>query len=436
MSSQLSVESNETVPKLTRLYLMSIPWVMAASCVGGIAVGPIRHTGLLWMISIVIGFILIPLRGQYKVHFPWLLWLPFYLFMGLSLTWGEMDWKNNIQLFVQMLLFPVIGIIASYIIRSEAQLERYNPLFIIGTLIIGALCVFYMIGPGQRLQVTEAGQYTGFAERPAATSMIVVASIFLAQLHKIPKTAIVMWLVCFAICLISRSRMATLILVALWIVHPQLSSIRMRLAVIAIAILMGLLAFNTSIIQERFFRKGSGFSGSGTLEDVVQGKFDSAGRFETWPSVIKKAQEKPWFGHGCGQSAPYVYSIWAPIDKPHNEYLKTLFDGGYIGLSFFVLGLIGTLVRLSWMLAKDRTRNWATSAGIMGWWGLILIAIVDNPLVYGNNFVHPLFMLVGASCGISTALAEEKSDSGVAEHSVSETDLFAHRPNLKPIMLR
>ena len=411
---------------------------MAVSCVGGIAVGQLRHTGLLWMMTLVAGFILIPLRGPAKVHFPWLLWLPFYAFMGISLTWSEMDWKNNVQLFVQMLLFPVIGIISSYVIRSEKQLEELNRYFIIGTLIIGVICAFYMIGPGQSLQLTDNGQYTGFAERPAATSMIVVASIFLAQIHKIPRTAILMWFTCFLVCIISRSRMATLILVALWIVHPQLSSFRMRLGLIGIALLAGMLAFNTPIIQDRFFKKSSGFSGTGTIEDVAKGKFDSAGRFNTWPSVIKKSAETPWFGHGCGQSAPFVYSIWAPIDKPHNEYLRVLYDEGYIGIGFLALGLIGTLVHLSWILARDRRRNWATSAAIIGWWGFILISIVDNSLVYGNNFVHPLFMLVGAASGISSSLAES-SGQKIALQSQGRAENQSQRNGqriLKPAMLR
>jgi O-antigen ligase len=431
----VSIDNESAGIKLSRLFLMTIPFVMGAACVGGIEIGPLRHTGLMWMASIVMGFILVPLRGNNKIYFPWLLWLPFYAFFGLSLFWTDMDWKFNVQLFIQMLLFPVVGIIASYTIRSIEQLERYNILFAIGTFIIGAACVYYMLGPGRSMQSQAGSNYAGFAERPAATSLIAVAALFLAQIHIIPKTAVFMWLSCFVICLISESRMATLILLMLWIIHPQLASIRLRCAMVGVIIVVGLAAFNTPIIQDRFFKKSSGFSGSGSLEDVAKGKFDSAGRFDAWPTILKKSSDSPWLGHGIGESAPFVYSVWAPMDKPHNEYLKMFYEGGYVGLGSFLIGLFGTLAHISWKLAQDKRRNWANSAAFMGWWGFILIAVVDNPLVYGNNFMQPVFFIIGAANGISSTLHSHASEIEGTRDAVQQ-DVLTRGRSLRPAMLR
>ena len=190
-------------------------------------------------------------------------------------------------------------------------------------------------------------------------------------------------------------------------IHPQLASMKTRVLLLGLVIIVGLAAFNTPIIQDRFFKKKYGFSGSGTLEDVFAGKFDSAGRFNAWPIIIEKAADAPWIGHGVGQSAPFIYSVWAPMDKPHNEYLKMLYEGGYIGLICFVFGLFWTMVNLTWNLYQTGHRNWVTSAAFMGWAGFILMAIVDNPLVYGNNFLHPVFFFVGAANGITASLRSQ-----------------------------
>ncbi len=420
-----------------RLLLMTVPLVMAVSAVGGIAIGPLRHTGLLWILTLLIACVLIPLKGLRTITFPWLAWLPLYLFLGFSLAWTEFDWRNNIQLFVQMCVYPLIGIIASYTIRSEEELESYNFLYILATILIGLFCVYYTIGPGKSSNTSDGALYNGFAERPAATSLIVIASLFLAQIHKIPKTAIVMWGLCFGICILSASRMATVVLLLLWMIHPQLASLKTRLLMMVLAMILGVAAFNTSIIQDRFFTKKYGFSGTGTMEDVFSGKFDSAGRFQAWPIILEKSGEAPWFGHGVGQSAPFVYSVWAPMDKPHNEYLKMLYDGGYIGLGLFVLGLVLTLANLYRILRATKNRNWATSAAIMGWIGLILMAIVDNPLVYGNNFMHPLFFLVGAANGISmNILSQDSTDVPDDENSTHSVMNAPGREVLKPILLR
>ena len=252
-----SVVSQPANSNRDNLLLMSVPAVMAGSCIGGIAIGPLRHTGLFWILTLVAGCLIIPLKGIRKVTFPWLGWLPFYLFFGVSLFWSEMDWRFNIQMFCQMLVYPVIGIIASYTIDSEEELESYNSLYIAATVFIGLCCAYYMIGPGRAVQeqIGSSSQYSGFAERIAAMSLIVVGSIFLAQFHKIPITAFVMWMLSFGISVLSQSRMATIVLLLLWMVHPRLATIKQRMLITVFVAFVGMLAFNTPIIQDRFFAK-------------------------------------------------------------------------------------------------------------------------------------------------------------------------------------
>ena len=416
------------------LFLYSIPYSMAASCFGGVAIGPLRHTGAIWIATVFFGILLIALKRGRQVTFPVLVWAPFYSFMGISLLWGGFDYRDNIQLYVQYLAFPVVGIVASYTIRNVEFVRKINIHFVIAIGIIGLFCVYYTVGPGRHYVDPKSSLYQGFADRPAATSLIVVASIFLAQYHRSKTISILVWLLCFGICLLSASRMATVVLLGLWLIHPRLASIQSRLFMSAAVVLIGLAAFNTPIIQDRFFTKKYGFKGKGTIEDVMEGKFDSAGRFETWPKVIEKSGDAPWFGHGVGESTPFILSIWSHMDKPHNEYLKMLYEGGATGLSLFLLGMIGTLGNLWWNLAKTGQTNWVTSAAIMGWVGFILMAIVDNPLVYGNNFLHPLFMLVGAANGITYQWLQDKNAAGV--NVSEERGLSRGRYVPRPIPMR
>ena len=170
-----------------------------------------------------------------------------------------------------------------------------------------------------------------------------------------------------------------------------------------VAVVCGVIAFNTPIIQERFFDRNSGHAGTGTINDVASGNFDSAGRFDAWPLIYRKGWDQPWLGHGVGQSNPFTLKVWAPMDKPHNEYLKVFFDNGIVGLACFVFALAGTWWNLTSVMRESRElgiENWPAIAAYLGLGTFAMIAFVDNPLVLGNNFLHPVFAMIGAANAI------------------------------------
>jgi O-antigen ligase len=429
--------------KLAYLFLCTVPIVMALSSVAGISFGELRHTGLFWIATVVVGAILLPLKGGSKISFPLWAWLPYYVFTTISLLGTRMDLRENVQIYMQTLGYPIVGMIASYTVTTTKTLNRFVPLYVFATLLIGLFCVYFMVGPGRAYQGTNGSLYSGFAERPAACSLIVVGAIYLATIKKTPLFSIFMWFTSFAICILSESRMATGVLLILWLLHPTLVNLQSRVLIVGLVIASGLAAFNTPIIQDRFFTKKSGFSGQGSIEDILKGKFDSAGRFNAWPIVYEKSFDYVWTGHGVGESAAFVFRVWAPMDKPHNEYLKMFFEGGLVGLATFVFGLVGTLANLIWILWKTGSSNWAASAGFMAWVGFILMSFFDNPLVYGNNILHPIFFLVGAANGIATTiLAEQRNraedledDQESSAEEESDPD-SSRRTHLEPIMLR
>ncbi len=403
-----------------QLYLLALPFAAALSCFGGISVGMLRHTGAIWIATLFVGVLLllsqVLSRGIDRIIFPWIWWLPFYLYLFASLLWSDMG-LQNFQLAMQMAVYPVVGMVAAMAIRKQEDLGPLNWLYFGATLFIGVVCCYFIFGPGAAIQTQDHGNYIGFAERPAGTTLTIVGAIFLAQFRKMPLIAFAVWCLALVFCILSGGRMVTLVLIALWIVHPRLANWTTRFAVLALAGLITLAAFSTPIIQDRFFDTKTGFAGKGNLDDVVQGKFHSSGRFEAWPIILKKANTKPLLGHGLAQSAPYVYKVWPPMDKPHNEYLKIFFEGGSVGLSLFLLALVATWLNLSSVLRQTRRAdNWVAPAAYMGFFAFVTMAFVDNPLVYGNNFMHPLFALIGAA---NALLAAEKIED---EQALSDTN--------------
>ena len=401
--------------RIDNLFFRSVPWIAAASCVAGHSLGPFRHTGLLWIMSLLSGVVILLIWRDRKICFPWIWWAPLYVYLAASLTWGSFDLQMNLRLYVQMLVFPVVGMVASFAVKSSEDVSRLHRDCAIMAMLIGLACWFFVFGPGEALQDNEKDRYIGFAFRPAATSLVVAAAVFVAQFRQKPFVSLLMWLFSFVVCVVSGSRMASLVTLLLWIVHPRLAAPLTRLTTVVVIAGVGLVAFNTPIIQDRFFKKEHGFSGKGGITDVAKGKFSSAGRFEAWPRIFDKATEQPFFGHGIGESQAYTYKVWSPMDKPHNEYLKMFFEGGIFALALFLLALGGTwlnLVRL--VRTADPAGNWPAIAAYLGLFGFALLATVDNPLVYGNNFLHPVFALIGAANGLAVAADAEAQPAHAA----------------------
>lgn len=431
--------------RLDYVYLFSLPLVAALASFAGIGVrlpglGLLRHTGLMWLLTLFVGILLLVFfRNGRKVTFPWWCWLPFFAWSLISLQWSDMNPEYNIRLGVQMMVIPLIGLIASFSIISVRDVEGMNTAWILSMLFIGAVCCYFMIGPGQEIQGQAKGNYTGFAERPAGASLLFIGGFFLAQFRKRPVFSTVLWAITFVFCIISGGRMVSALLLVCWVVHPKLSSIGAKVAVVGFVCLVAVAAFNTPIIQQRFFNEAGGHAGHGSVDDVASGNFDSSGRFDAWPKILREAHRRPIFGHGLGNSAPFTYKVWAPMDKPHNDYLKVYFESGVIGLAFFGLGLLGTLLNQLYVMAEsDRLgiENWPASAAIMGLASFALLAVVDNPLVLGINFLHPLFAMVGAAnaiCYNAKMGLAESSDDAVLKLKEAQPAEPAARPALVPL---
>ena len=85
-------------------------------------------------------------------------------------------------------------------------------------------------------------------------------------------------------------------------------------------------------------RVRSGRTGSATDRREVNQYEVTSGRTLIWPYVIEKIKQKPVFGYGreAMASTGLAQQLWDELGEsfphPHNAYLETLFDGGWVGL--------------------------------------------------------------------------------------------------------
>lgn len=376
---------------ITYLYVMSVPYVAAIACIALPKLWGLRYTGFLWSAILVLGFFLL-LQNRRKIPFPWKIWLPWFSYVGLSLSWSSLTIAGNLQVLLQMVTPLFIGVAASLSIQNEADWDRFKRGFMHGFFFIALVFLFFWYGPGVAFQ-TEG---TGFNVRPSAMTLCLMSCLFLSRMHTISFGNILAWVACLSICFFSGSRMAITVLLLLWIISPLYRNIWGKTFVICVVCLIAVSLFHTPTFQQRFF-----VSGSGTFTQIVEGDFNDQGRFQIWPLVWEKARKNIVFGAGVGESDIFVYRNFDPIRQVHNDYLRIIFEFGLVGLVLFVGAAFLQIVRLRRMMySNDRTVIEASVAGYLGFFTWLILSTTDNGIIYGLAFTHPLFAITGAAYGL------------------------------------
>jgi hypothetical protein len=329
-------------------------------------------------------------------RFPMPIWIPWVLIVAFSVLWADPLDLASVQSMCQIITPIIIAPIASKAMKSVEDLKTLLKSFSHCLLILLTAQILYMV----------AG--VGNLGRPMAMTAAIVGCVFVAQIRERPLVAVLGWCGCLLVAGLSGSRMATLAILLEWLILPgyrhQMARLFATGAIAALAV--GL--FYTPLFQERFFLEGEG-----TLADVADGEISGSGRFEAWPKLWKEVARRPILGAGAHGSARIVNKVWQTSYHPHNDYLRILLEQGVVGLSFFLLGVIGQLLSL-WSRRPSGCQEIAAirSAAHVGILVMLLMAVTDNPIVYGVWFMHPLFVLIGASYSRAPL-----SDRDAREHS-------------------
>jgi len=379
-------------PSLGYLYVLSVPYVAALSSISVPGVGGFQYTGFIWAFMLAVGLLLIALNRQ-PISFPWKLWCPWFGYVFLSLTWGGIRWRYSLQDPAQMIAPLVVGMVASFAIRTEFQLESLMRGFKRCLLFVALVFAAFWYGPGAPYQ--EFGR--GYSVRPAAVTLAFIGCLFVGRMHRSAVGSALGWAACSAIAILSGSRTATLVILVLWLVTPLYRRLTSRMLLSAVMCLAALGLFYSPIFQDRFFQ-----SGHGTITELIHGDFSGSGRFEAlWPAVWEAAQEKLVFGAGAGEAGRFAENNGLPDPTPLSGYLDVIFDYGLVGLLILICIVLKQMHVLHKLLRRDSPVTWALAAAYLGFFALLIFAWSEDIWFHGVNFLNPLFAITGAAIGVT-----------------------------------
>jgi hypothetical protein len=343
-------------------------------------VGGFRLTGWIFAVMLTMAPVVF-LLDKTPSRFPIWIWFPWIAIVGLSLTWADSVDRRTIQDVCQILTPFVIAPIASKALKTDEDLGTLVRAFNhCSWILVGGLVARFVFG-------------VVVLARPMAMTAAVVGCVFVAGFRERRRWAILGWGRSLLVTALTGSRMATLAVLSEWLLLPRYRRHGARIVAALFIASLAVALFYTPIFQQRFF-----LDDEGTISDLSSGEFSDTGRFETWAQLWEEVEERPLLGSGANSASGMVKRVWEGSDKPHNDYLKILIEQGAIGLSLFLLGVIGQVLNLRRQIRPGHGLGAVIqSAAQLGVIVFLLMAVTDNPIIYGVWFMHPLFVLLGAS---------------------------------------
>jgi len=380
--------SNLAVIKFRKIDVPVIVWVAVISTfvasAGVFSILGRQIAGWAWVIPLIVSIFIIlrrPWRGTFPIGiwFPWICIVVFY-----SIDSGFSYLQRNM-----MLVCPIIvGIAVSKSRIREVQLRGFltlNKILLFGVFIAVVLKTGLLITGVLPL-------VTGFATQSVTATLL--CSIFAAEYSISRNKSLFQWIVGAAIPVISLTRMAiTAAGVTIPFTFASLK-IKKRLIFLVIVAILGVGFFYTERFQKKMF-----YSGQGTISDVRVGNPDlfTAGRSHLWDHMIEEIKLKPIWGHGANTSEEFVFAVtWGTLTHPHNDWLRLLYDYGFIGASVFAFCLVAQVIHLlnraKMAFGKSRILLYAGASSFLPF---VLLMFTDNIILYAAFFGNLQFTIIG-----------------------------------------
>ena len=374
-------------------YVLSVP---IAAGLGAINIDEIlgfSYTGWMWAASLIVGILLVqvdmalvrPLRVAFPCA-PWLLWFGF---VWLSLLWSADAGRQNLQEAIQISMPLLVGMASSMFVTSEAQLKTLLRVIRL-TLVLSGVSLVLML-------MTEPPGNDG-GDRVLAMTAALIGCVFIAGSPRQRLVPLLGWAACLAMTVLTGSRMATVALLVVPVLHPLYGRV-LRGAIVAGVLAIAAILFHMPVFQERFFS-----SGYGTLEQLFAGEVNllGSGRFAAWPMILDEAWRHPVVGAGVGSAHVFVPTLWPEMHQVHNDYLRIGFELGIVGLGLFLGVMAWQMLDVTRQIGEsDGYTQWAFVASFLGLMLFLIMAITDNPILYNLWFMNPLFAVMGAAYGVA-----------------------------------
>jgi O-antigen ligase len=384
MKFQINKLNNLRGSKLPDLVWFVVLSTAISGSFGGINLLGFTLKGYAWFVQLIVCSVFL-LNGFKKVSFPWYIWFPWVCVVIIYLA--SSGYQNALQRSLIMLCPILVGMAVSIYPIREKEIVFFNMLCRYLSI---ALCVIVVFKTGIYL-TGRLPEVTGLAAEVMIGALL--ASLFAANYVCETKNALWYWFALLAIPIIAVTRTAivsTGLTLPLTLVPMKFTK---RIIIFAIVCVIGIGIFYTERFQKKMF-----YSGRGTIRDLSLSNpdFRTLGRAKLWEKMEEEINAKPWFGHGANAQEEFILDYAGFLGQPHNDWLRLLFDYGYLGASAFAFCIL-----LQAFHAWKRARNTVGGTRILFYAGssaflpFLLLMFTDNIILYVSFFGNLHFAVLG-----------------------------------------
>ncbi|MFZ3137367.1 MAG: O-antigen ligase family protein [Thermodesulfovibrionales bacterium] len=372
-----------------KIRLPFIVWVVVIStiiaCIGGKGILGYRIAGLGWFIPLVVSLLILAKKPG-GMKFPVLIWLPWICIVIIYLSVAT-DVPNALQRSIILLCPIIVGMAVSQYSITEQAFQSFKKLYH-----YLAIALLIVVGFKSGLLITGALPKTAGLAAEVMTGAL-LCSLYASRYALGEKKAMIWWGALAAIPVIALTRMG---IAAAGVTLPLTFAPLKRFKRVFIIILIGVIelgVFYMPRTQEKMF-----YSGQGTLAELRMDNpnFATTGRKVMWDMMKPEIKEEPLFGHGANADENFVFRSTGIMGQPHNDWMRLLYDYGYIGTIIF-----GFCIALQFFHALKRAKRTTGEtrilfyAGASSFLAFVLFMFSDNIILYAAFFGNLQFTILG-----------------------------------------
>jgi len=285
-----------------------------------------------------------------------------------------------------LLLFLIVGIMFYKKVFLNANFEKVFFKFLEWSLYIHIVYIIILFVSGESLFNIDYGQFRFKGSMGSSATSIFYLALFIPFFTKYmyikEKKYLLLSIILIVFILLCGTRITILALMFIIMINI-ISSISGYKKIIFLMFFIIASIFIIESITSRLF-----FNNEVSIESL-----NMSGRNLLWAALIEKIPDSPWFGFGTGSTYTYL-KIVKPLggmadDQVHNDYIKILFNYGYVGLFLFLYTIKNMFNSL--IVKKSLFNNLNIKISKNYIYGFLILMLTDNVLVY-MFYIYPFII--------------------------------------------
>ncbi|HUG40854.1 MAG TPA: O-antigen ligase family protein [Longimicrobiales bacterium] len=388
-------------------------WAEAGLLIAGRA---INLSGLHWgLLGITAGILLLRKRPT-GVPRPLILYGVYLAVAAVAVAWAPDRFEGIKQLILATLPLLMALVVLAYL-TTRAELRLVVDAYWVALVVAVATAIGMWIA-GHRSE----GLGGGVGTRTFAIFLLPLMALALASVRHRSGGFVWVALAIVGVAVATLSRTAVLVMLLLPLFATRGLRPPVRLAMLGLAVVLGVSALNLGAFRARFGEgrvqvSQVGVEGEGASAALTVGSVNLTGRGWIWVQVWRRAVRSPVIGHGTGSSTVYLAGLpRSPAAHPHNDYLRVFHDQGAIGLLAILAFGGAALLHFGGMhrRAEDRPTKRLALASYLATLAYGAMAVTDNPLIYATFFTQNVFVLYALTEVARRVAADETGAMPVA----------------------